>query len=56
MHMEGGTLPVGGNVVYGDGHTAWRRFTGKSKNNRGANRDRSIMYPVLDDPDFQRFY
>lgn len=57
MHLEGGRIPLGGNSLYGDGHVDWRRFDpAVSKNNRGPNRRRNVMYPVLDDPDFQRFF
>ncbi len=56
-HIERGGTPAGGASVYADGHTQWRRFdSAKSKTNRGPKRNRNVMYPVLDDPDFQRFY
>jgi prepilin-type N-terminal cleavage/methylation domain-containing protein len=57
MHLEGNLLPPGGSSLYGDGHVVWRRFDASiSKTNRGPNRRRDVMYPVLDDPDFQRFF
>lgn len=55
-HVESGTQPAGGNSVFGDGHAEWRRFTSQSMANRGANVNRSVMYPVYDSPDFKRFF
>ena len=55
-HVERGGVPAGGNAAYGDGHASWRRYTKASMLNRGPKTDRSIMFPVYDDPDFKRFY
>lgn len=55
-HIESGEVPAGSNALYGDAHVEWRIYSKKSPTNRGATTDRRVLYPVLDNPDFQRFF